>query len=111
WRDGRQPAAGAVVLVVPADRTGPDHAGGARAAAVVSGGHGGRGLRLRRARPLRGAGPAARRLALGRRAARGRGAVMIARRTFHRAAFLAAGLYNLGWGAYSALDPQWLFRL
>ena len=24
--------------------------------------------------------------------------------------FLAAGLYNLGWGAFSALDPQWLFR-
>jgi hypothetical protein len=24
--------------------------------------------------------------------------------------FCAAGLYNLAWGAYSALDPQWLFR-
>ena len=32
------------------------------------------------------------------------------RRRWHRAAFLAAGLYNLGWGLYSALDPQWLFR-
>lgn len=32
------------------------------------------------------------------------------RRRFHRAVFTAAGLYNLGWGAYSALDPQWLFR-
>jgi hypothetical protein len=32
------------------------------------------------------------------------------RRRFHRAVFLAAGLYNLAWGAYSALDPQWLFR-
>ena len=24
--------------------------------------------------------------------------------------FNAAGLYNIAWGAYSALDPQWLFR-
>ncbi len=32
------------------------------------------------------------------------------RRKFHRAVFLAAGIYNLGWGMYSALDPQWLFR-
>jgi hypothetical protein len=29
---------------------------------------------------------------------------------WHRAVFLAAGLYNIGWGLYSALDPQWLFR-
>jgi len=35
---------------------------------------------------------------------------MIARRKFHRVVFLVAGLYNLGWGVYSALDPQWLFR-
>ena len=35
---------------------------------------------------------------------------MIARRTFHRGVFLAAGIYNLGWGVFSALDPQWLFR-
>jgi hypothetical protein len=32
------------------------------------------------------------------------------RRRFHRAVFYAAGLYNLAWGAYSAFDPQWLFR-
>jgi hypothetical protein len=32
------------------------------------------------------------------------------RRRFHRAVFLAAGIYNLLWGAYAALDPQWLFR-
>lgn len=32
------------------------------------------------------------------------------RRKFHRGVFLAAGLYNIGWGLYSALDPQWLFR-
>ena len=32
------------------------------------------------------------------------------RRRFHRAVFLAAGVYNIAWGAYSVLDPQWLFR-
>jgi len=32
------------------------------------------------------------------------------RRRLHRATFLAAGIYNLAWGTYSALDPQWLFR-
>jgi hypothetical protein len=32
------------------------------------------------------------------------------RRRVHRAVFVAAGLYNVAWGAYSALDPQWLFR-
>jgi hypothetical protein len=35
---------------------------------------------------------------------------MIARRKFHRGVFFVAGIYNLGWGAFSALDPQWLFR-
>jgi len=35
---------------------------------------------------------------------------MIARRRFHRAVFVAAGLYNIVWGLYSAFDPQWLFR-
>lgn len=35
---------------------------------------------------------------------------MLPRRNFHRAVFLAAGIYNLAWGLYSALDPQWLFR-
>src|SRR6266545_4691406 len=35
---------------------------------------------------------------------------MIARRRFHRAIFLAAGVYNISWGLFSALDPQWLFR-
>jgi hypothetical protein len=35
---------------------------------------------------------------------------MIARRRFHRVVFLAAGIYNLGWGVFSAVDPQWLFR-
>jgi hypothetical protein len=35
---------------------------------------------------------------------------VIARRTWHRAVFLAAGCYNLAWGAFSIADPQWLFR-
>jgi hypothetical protein len=35
---------------------------------------------------------------------------MIARRRFHRGVFVAAGLYNIGWGLYAAWDPQWLFR-
>ena len=32
------------------------------------------------------------------------------RRRFHRIVFAIAGAYNLAWGAYSAADPQWLFR-
>ncbi len=24
--------------------------------------------------------------------------------------FVVAGLYNIGWGLYAAMDPQWLFR-
>lgn len=32
------------------------------------------------------------------------------RRRFHRAVFLIAGAYNIGWGLYSAVEPQWLFR-
>src|SRR5215471_17058045 len=35
---------------------------------------------------------------------------MIRRRTFHRIVFIAAGVYNIGWGLYSSVDPQWLFR-
>jgi hypothetical protein len=35
---------------------------------------------------------------------------VIPRRRWHRAVFIAAGVYNVGWGIYSALDPQWLFR-
>jgi hypothetical protein len=34
---------------------------------------------------------------------------MIARRRFHRAVFVAAGVYNISWGLYSAANPQWLF--
>jgi hypothetical protein len=36
--------------------------------------------------------------------------IMIPRRRFHRAVFIAAGLYNLAWGLFSATNPQWLFR-
>ncbi len=32
------------------------------------------------------------------------------RRRFHRAVFVAAGVYNIVWGIYAAADPQWLFR-
>lgn len=35
---------------------------------------------------------------------------LIPRRRLHRAVFIAAGLYNIGWGIFSVLDPQWLFR-
>jgi len=33
------------------------------------------------------------------------------RRRFHRGVFALAGAYNLAWGVYAILDPQWLFRL
>lgn len=32
------------------------------------------------------------------------------RQQFHQITFLCAGIYNLLWGAYSGLDPQWFFR-
>jgi hypothetical protein len=32
------------------------------------------------------------------------------RRRFHQIVFALAGAYNLGWGVYAAVDPQWLFR-
>ncbi len=32
------------------------------------------------------------------------------RKRWHRWVFGAAGLYNIGWGLYAVLDPQWLFR-
>jgi hypothetical protein len=35
---------------------------------------------------------------------------MIAHRRWHRIAFCLAGIYNILWGLYAALDPQWLFR-
>jgi len=35
---------------------------------------------------------------------------MIAHRRWHRITFCLAGIYNILWGLYAALDPQWLFR-
>jgi hypothetical protein len=35
---------------------------------------------------------------------------VIPRRRLHRVVFLAAGVYNIAWGLWSVLDPQWLFR-
>ena len=35
---------------------------------------------------------------------------MLPRRRFHRITFLLAGIYNLVWGVWTGLDPQWLFR-
>ena len=32
------------------------------------------------------------------------------RRRLHRFVFLAAGIYNIAWGTWTAVDPQWLFR-
>jgi len=34
----------------------------------------------------------------------------IHRRRAHRVVFALAGLYNIGWGLYSAARPQWLFK-
>jgi hypothetical protein len=31
-------------------------------------------------------------------------------RSLHRRVFVLAGIYNIAWRIYSALDPQWLFR-
>jgi hypothetical protein len=36
---------------------------------------------------------------------------MIARRGWHRWVFVAAGVYNIGWGISTAVEPQWLYRL
>lgn len=32
------------------------------------------------------------------------------RRRWHQGMLIAAGAYNLAWGAYACVDPQWLFR-
>jgi hypothetical protein len=32
------------------------------------------------------------------------------RRAWHRSLFIIAGAYNIAWGIYSSIDPQWLFR-
>lgn len=35
---------------------------------------------------------------------------MMPRRKFHRTIFVAAGVYNIAWGIFAGLDPQWIFR-
>jgi hypothetical protein len=35
---------------------------------------------------------------------------VIRRRRLHRILFAAAGVYNITWGLWSIVDPQWLFR-
>ena len=40
----------------------------------------------------------------------GRPLHVIRRRGFHRVTFIAAGIYNLAWGLWSSIDPQWFFR-
>jgi hypothetical protein len=32
------------------------------------------------------------------------------RRRFHRIVFISGGVYNMLWGVWSVVDPQWLFR-
>ena len=32
------------------------------------------------------------------------------RRRLHRIVFGLAGVYNISWGLFAAIDPQWLFR-
>lgn len=32
------------------------------------------------------------------------------RRRLHRITFIAAAVYNVLWGLYAGLDPQWIFR-
>jgi hypothetical protein len=39
------------------------------------------------------------------------GRAMILRRRWHRTVFIAAGIYNITWGLYTSLDPQWFFRV
>ncbi|WP_202918543.1 hypothetical protein [Streptomyces cavernae] len=35
----------------------------------------------------------------------------IPRQRLHRTVFLAAAVYNIAWGCYALLDPQWVFRV
>lgn len=35
----------------------------------------------------------------------------LARRRQHQLVFLSAGVYNIGWGAFTMANPQWLFDL
>lgn len=35
----------------------------------------------------------------------------VPRERLHRRVFAAAGIYNIAWGCYAVIDPQWLFRV
>ena len=35
---------------------------------------------------------------------------LIPRRRLHRSVFILAGAYNLLWGSFTVINPQWLFR-
>jgi hypothetical protein len=35
---------------------------------------------------------------------------LIPRRRLHRSVFILAGVYNLLWGSFTVINPQWLFR-
>ena len=35
---------------------------------------------------------------------------MLPRLRWHRGVFVLAGVYNIAWGIYSSIDPQWFFR-
>lgn len=37
-------------------------------------------------------------------------AATIPRRRLHRSVFALAGAYNIAWGLYAVVDPQWVFR-
>lgn len=36
---------------------------------------------------------------------------LLPRREIHRIMFILAGLYNLAWGLWTGLNPQWLFQV
>jgi hypothetical protein len=36
--------------------------------------------------------------------------LVMPRRKFYQVVFALAGLYNISWGVYAVIDPQWFFR-
>src|SRR5262245_7222846 len=96
-------------MVGASDRTALRSRGRAAAARRRPDGDGRRRAALGAARPLRRARPAERPLAVAPGSGL-RSRAMMPRRAWHRGLFVAAGVYNIGWGIWSALDPQWLMR-
>ncbi|MEV8530164.1 hypothetical protein AB0451_39855 [Streptomyces sp. NPDC052000] len=47
----------------------------------------------------------------GREHAATEGGSEVMRVRLHRVTFVAAGIYNILWGCYAVVDPQWLFRV